>query len=210
MKNKKKSLTQDVYQQLKDLIIYNKLLPGDIITAGEMAERFNVSKTPVRDSLNALKHEGLVELLPQKGFLVSRVDVKDLSDLFQMRIILEGAAAEMAAKNISAEWLNSLIRLSRECQDNQENTYAFMRINYDFHMTIARGAENQYLYKFLSIVLNQLQRVLYSDLITGDPSDMYREHQELVQCIQNRDGNNARKAVITQIEASRNRIIKAI
>ena len=210
MEKNKKSLTQEVYQKLKDMIVYNGLLPGDIITVGEMAERFNVSKTPVRDSLYSLKHEGLVEVLPHKGFLVSRVDLKDLMDLFQIRIILEGSAAELAAKNISREYLNHLKKLSSDCKENHDDNQIFMRINFDFHITMAMGSGNQYLFKFLSNVLNQLQRVLYTDLITSDPSIMYREHKELVQYIEAGDGEKARQAVIRQIEATRNRIMKVM
>lgn len=206
----KQSLAQEVYGKLKELIIYNKIQPGDIITVGEMAERFNVSKTPVRDSLNALKHEGLIEVLPYKGYFVSRVDIKILLDLFQMRTILEGAAAELAAKNATAEIIEGLTALAYKDLTSQENTVSFMQTNFNFHMAIAAASGNQYLCKSLSNVLEQLQRVLYTDLISGDPEQMQKEHQELVQCIINQDHNEAKRLVNTQIEATRKRILKNI
>lgn len=206
----KQSLAQEVYGKLKELIIYNKIQPGDIITVGEMAERFNVSKTPVRDSLNALKHEGLIEVLPYKGYFVSRVDIKILLDLFQMRTILEGAAAELAAKNATAEIIEGLTALAYKDLTGQENTVSFMQTNFNFHMAIAAASGNQYLCKSLSNVLEQLQRVLYTDLISGDPEQMQKEHQELVQCIINQDHNEAKRLVNTQIEATRKRILKNI
>lgn len=206
----KQSLAQEVYGKLKELIIYNKIQPGDIITVGEMAGRFNVSKTPVRDSLNALKHEGLIEVLPYKGYFVSRVDIKILLDLFQMRTILEGAAAELAAKNATAEIIEGLTALAYKDLTSQENTVSFMQTNFNFHMAIAAASGNQYLCKSLSNVLEQLQRVLYTDLISGDPEQMQKEHQELVQCIINQDHNEAKRLVNTQIEATRKRILKNI
>nr|WP_315988152.1 GntR family transcriptional regulator [Desulforamulus aquiferis] len=206
----KQSLTEGVYQKIKDLIIYNGLLPGEIITVGEMAERFNVSKTPIRDSLNTLKHEGLVEVLPYKGFLVRRVDVKELLDLFQLRIILEGSGAELAAKNILPQQLEQLKDLASRCKESHENSHSLMRLNYDFHMAIAKGSGNQYIYSFLSNVLNQLQRVLYADLTAGNRSDMHVEHEDIIGFIQTGDGENARKALVSQIEATRNRIMKVV
>lgn len=208
MASNKKSLTQEVYGKLKSLIIYNKIMPGDVITVGELAERFNVSKTPVRDSLNTLMHEGLVEVLPYKGYLISRVDIKILLDLFQMREILEGASAELAALNANQDMIDRLLELANKNITVQR--IPFMQTNFNFHMAIAKASGNQYLCKCLSNVLEQLQRVLYSDLITGDPQLMQREHQELVQCIIKKDSQEAKSLITTQIEATRRRILKNI
>lgn len=208
MASNKKSLTQEVYGKLKSLIIYNKIMPGDVITVGELAERFNVSKTPVRDSLNTLMHEGLVEVLPYKGYLISRVDIKILLDLFQMREILEGASAELAALNATQDMIDRLLELANKNITVQR--IPFMQTNFNFHMAIAKASGNQYLCKCLSNVLEQLQRVLYSDLITGDPQLMQREHQELVQCIIKKDSQEAKSLITTQIEATRRRILKNI
>lgn len=208
MASNKKSLTQEVYGKLKSLIIYNKIMPGDVITVGELAKRFNVSKTPVRDSLNTLMHEGLVEVLPYKGYLISRVDIKILLDLFQMREILEGASAELAALNATQDMIDRLLELVNKNIAGQR--IPFMQTNFNFHMAIAKASGNQYLCKCLSNVLEQLQRVLYSDLITGDPQLMQREHQELVQCIINKDSKEAKSLITTQIEATRRRILKNI
>lgn len=209
MASNKKSLTQEVYGKLKSLIIYNKIMPGDVITVGELAKRFNVSKTPVRDSLNTLMHEGLVEVLPYKGYLISRVDIKILLDLFQMREILEGASAELAALNATQDMIESLLELVNKNIAGQSKK-PFMQTNFNFHMAIAKASGNQYLCKCLSNVLEQLQRVLYSDLITGDPQLMQREHQELVQCIIKKDSQEAKSLITTQIEATRRRVLKNI
>lgn len=209
MISKKASLMQEVYIKLKKMIILNELHPGDLITVGDLAERFNVSKTPVRDSLNTLKHEGLIEVLPYKGFLVSRIDVKELLDLFQMREIMEAAAVEMAIQNINPGIAESLTESAQSTCENDK--VSFMLTNFNFHMAVAKSSGNKYLCKFLSNILEQLQRVLYTDLLSvGDPAIMQKEHQELVRYIVSKDIEKAKMTISGQIEATRNRVLKNI
>lgn len=210
--SKKRNITQDIYLKIKELIVYDELKPGAMITVGELAEKFKVSNTPIRDSLNALKYEGLIEVLPHKGYFVTRVDLKDLQELFQMRIILEGAAVELATKNINSSWINILTDLANAdiTSENNETKLEFMKINYNFHTAVAQVAGNQYLYKSIANVLDRLQRVLYADLVSGDPSTMQKEHLEVIQCIAKGDAYKARDLMVLQIEASKNRIFNSI
>ncbi|MHB1651284.1 MAG: GntR family transcriptional regulator [Desulfitobacteriaceae bacterium] len=210
MEPKKQLLTEEVYQKIKDAIIYGKLAPGDILTVGELAEKFKVSKTPVRESLNALKHEGLIEVLPYKGYLVARVDVKVLLDLFQIRLILETAAAEIVGNGVGLEWIEKLTELAITPVNKNDPDYTvlFMKTNYNFHTAIAKASGNQYLYKYVSNTLNLLQRVLYSDLLIHDSTLLEREHLELVNYIRGKDSAGVRKSIVSQIEASKNRVLK--
>lgn len=202
-----------VYQKIKDMILYGDLKPGEILTVGSLAEHFDVSKTPVRDSLNTLKHEGLIEVLPYKGYMVARVDAKDLLDLFEMRIILEGSTAEMATRHAIPSAFEELMELAQiEVAGSAEESFAvkFQRTNFNFHSTIARMSGNRYLYDSVCNVLNQLQRVLYRDLLTGDPVGMRREHIELVQCLQAGEPEKAKKLVVQQIEYTKQRVLASV
>ena len=88
------SLRNRIVDALREEILTNRLKPGTVLLERECASRFGVSKTPVREALSLLVHEGLVELLPRKGYLVSSITVRDAQDDFELRVILEGAAAE--------------------------------------------------------------------------------------------------------------------
>lgn len=202
-----------VYQKIKEMILYGELKPGEIITVGNLAEVFNVSKTPVRDSLNTLKHEGLIEVLPYKGYMVSRVDAKDLLDLFEMRIILEGSATEMATQHANSKAYDELMALAQiEVMESGNECVAvqFQRVNFNFHTAIAKLSGNHYLYDSVCNVLNHLQRVLYRDLLTGDPVTMSQEHIELVQCIQSGDSENAKRLAVQQIEMTKQRVLGSL
>jgi DNA-binding GntR family transcriptional regulator len=202
-----------VYQKIKEMILYGDLKPGEIITVGNLAESFDVSKTPVRDSLNTLKHEGLIEVLPYKGYMVSRVDAKDLLDLFEMRIILEGSATEMATRHANTAAYGKLMKLAQiEVVESAEESVAvqFQRTNFNFHAAIAKMSGNHYLYDSICNVLNHLQRVLYRDLLTGDPVIMSREHIELMQCMQAGEPEKAKQLAVQQIEETKQRVLASL
>ena len=202
-----------VYQKIKEMILYGELKPGEFLTVGNLAECFNVSKTPVRDSLNTLKHEGLIDVLPYKGYMVSRVDAKDLLDLFDMRIILEGSATEMATRHANPPAYDELMKLAQiEVVESTEESVAvqFQRTNFNFHVAIAKLSGNHYLYDSVCHVLNHLQRVLYRDLLTGDPVTMSREHIELVQCMKAGNPKNAKELAVQQIETTKQRVLGSV
>ena len=82
---------------------------------GELAERFGVSKTPVREALSMLRARGFVEVIPYKGYLVSQISLADVQDLFEARIVLEEAIAGLAAERINDETVGSLEEMA--CAD---------------------------------------------------------------------------------------------
>lgn len=204
----KYSLTEKVYRQIKELIIYGHVQPGESLNVNEIAQRFQVSKTPVREAFNALKHEGLVEILPYKGCLVSRMNLKDLQELFDLRALLEGAAAEMAALHATDKKLARLEALvCTDLNDTEEkDPIFFMKLNFDFHVAVAEAGNNDQLRKILVNIMDPLQRVLYLDLNIGSTHSMINEHRQLVDLIRKRDAAGAKALMIEHIRDARNRI----
>ena len=90
-------LRSQVTEILRDAILSGQLAPGSVLVERELAERLGVSKTPVREALSLLDHEGLVQTVPRKGYFVSPITVQDVHNYFGLRLILECASAEMAA-----------------------------------------------------------------------------------------------------------------
>ena len=88
MKNKRKSLSDEVFEKLKNDIVNVRYKQGEFITEAEVAHRFRISKTPAREALNRLNVEGFVESIPHKGYLVKSLSVNDILNLYQFRTIL--------------------------------------------------------------------------------------------------------------------------
>lgn len=210
-KVEKASLTDQVYRQLKDMIVYGELQAGEPIHAGDLAERFQTSKTPIRDAINILKHEGLVEIIPYKGCLVSQVNLKDLDELIGLRLILEGSAAELAASYASRQAIDKLEQLAGADIPPLSgiSEVDYMRLNFDFHAAVAEASNNGRLKKLIINNLDNMQRVLYLDMKIGSTNTMNDEHREIVEMIKNKDPQAAKKRMIEHILGTRNRIFSS-
>src|SRR6266513_2300118 len=108
-----RSLTARVYNDLKRDILHCTLRPGQDVYEGQLAERYGVSKTPIREALNTLRQEGYVQVMPRRGYRISPVSVQDVQHIFHVRLLLEPSAAELAAQRISGEQLVELRRLAQ-------------------------------------------------------------------------------------------------
>jgi DNA-binding GntR family transcriptional regulator len=204
----KGSLAEKAYVITKEKIVYGNISSGEIVTVGDLALQLNMSKTPVRDALNRLKSEGLLKLLPYKGYMVSQVDLKDLEDLLVLRVFLEGGAAELAAIHANSIWIEKLTSLANFefTHEDLQSQNDFLKINFDFHVMVAEASGNKRLKALVANTLDQLQRVLYFDLKISHPYSMKSEHLELVEVIKRRDPIKAKEVAIKHIENSRSRI----
>jgi DNA-binding GntR family transcriptional regulator len=95
------SLTEQAYEALRDDILHSRLPPGSSVAEALLADRFGVSKTPVREALRLLAHDGLVLVLPRKGYVVRPLGFDDVAEVFSLRILLEpGVAADAARRRL--------------------------------------------------------------------------------------------------------------
>ncbi|WP_438431468.1 GntR family transcriptional regulator [Gorillibacterium sp. sgz500922] len=206
--DKEPSLTDKVYKEIKEMIVYGQLKPGEALSVGEFADRFNVSKTPVREAFHFLKHDGLIDILPYKGGLVSQLNLKDLGELFTLRVLLEGGAAELAAIHATEpaiRKLESLVDVDISSLD-QADGISIMKRNFDFHEAVAEAGNNLRLKKMIVHILDTMQRVLYLDLRIGSTFSM-NDHRQLVDLIKQRDPAAAKKRMVDHITNTRNRIL---
>lgn len=96
---RRRGLSQEAYQRLRDAIISGELAPDEPLSEAALAQRFDVSRTPVREALARLASDGLVRNIPNRGSRVAGISLSDVRELFQMREVLEGLAARLAAQN---------------------------------------------------------------------------------------------------------------
>jgi DNA-binding GntR family transcriptional regulator len=207
------SLAEQAYLRLRQEILVCTLAPGQVVTERELARRYDMSKTPMREGLAQVCHDGLVQRLPGRGYMVAPITIMDLRDLFGMRLILEVAAAERAARDPSpalvAE-LRTLATISYDPGDPQSHVQ-FLNGNRVFHLTLAHAAGNRRLTLTLEGLLVELDRSFYLGLRLRDSSgEMKREHEEVVAYLERGEVESLKDCITQQILTSQNRILEAI
>ena len=200
-----------VYEAMKEEIITGQLPPGSIISELTLAERYQTSRTPVREACQFLQKDGLLEAVPHKGFFVAEITMKQVQDIYQLRLVLEGTCARIAAEKISRSEIQELEALGRPITFTASNQQSFRRsteLNRRFHLRIAEITGNQELIKILSNILDKITRAQY--LEAKKAPMVVGEHEGIVRAIKGRDPAAAEKAMVTHIQNSLDRLLNVI
>jgi DNA-binding GntR family transcriptional regulator len=198
-----------VYDQLKRSIISGGISAGTILNEAELVQSLNVGKTPIREALIMLSHDGLVDAMPRVGYVVTRLTIRDMLEIFALRILLEVDAVGIAVERITG---NDFLKL--EENNNKEETLAGKgpgaplkeqgyQLNREFHLIIAQATGNQRLVRLIQDLIDDLERALSFDPYIVDPS----QHGGIILCLKNRDKVQAQAAMRNHIEETRNRIV---
>lgn len=209
-------LRDDVYARIKRSVLTCELAPGAEMREQELAEGFGVSKSPVRDALHRLHMEGLIEVLPRKGYRVKTISLEDALELYEMRIILECACVERAARASSKSDLDALdvYRRGPDTHSQQE----WIDYNREFHIAIASISGNNRLLgaakdvivafdRLTSASVSQLQNVTTKGVAAFDEMD--REHCEIIDALQARDAQAAMSIMQLHVQKSRTRFLES-
>lgn len=195
-------LVSDIYELVRKDITAGALRVGDRVTEVDLAERFGVSRTPVRDAVSRLEADGLLTNEPRRGLVVTVLSHQQVVELYFMREILEGASARLAAQSASDIELSMLEELSNKEMVSLDDTAVLLDINRNFHRLMMLAAHNRYLLRSLS-QLTLTMSLLPSLLDKGDRAhSAAHEHHAIVQALLARDREAAEEAARKHIRAS--------
>lgn len=207
------SLTDRVYQLLRNDILTCALEPGRELSEAELAQRFDVSKTPVREALATLRQEGFVRTFPRRGYQVVPITFGDMSELFDLRTILEAGAAELACARITDAELDQLQKLADVVYDRAEqpSLQRFIKANRDFHAAIAQASGNERLQTLIIRQIDELERFFYLGARLRDVnSETTNDHHAIVDVLRKRDPAAARAIMIQHNDLTREGLFKAL
>ncbi|BCP52378.1 GntR family transcriptional regulator [Kaistia sp. 32K] len=209
----KASLTDKVYNLLRAEILTCALEPGRELSEAELALRFDVSKTPVREALATLRSEGFVRTFPRRGYQVVPITFGDLNKLFDLRKILEAGAAELACARITDAELDHLQKLADVVYERgeQPSLQRFIKANRDFHSAIAKASGNERLQLMITRQIDELERFFYLGARLRDVNnETISDHQAIVEVLRSRDPVAAREIMIKHNEITREGLFRAL
>lgn len=191
------NLSTRVYNQIKNLILYNEVLPGQKLHHQELSERLGVSRTPVREALTRLVQEGYVSFLPNRGFTCKEIRLQEANELYDLREALEAFAVEKAIEHLTDEVLHEL-SMKLDCYGaDVQKRFTRERLIYDqeIHLEIARLSGNETLIKTLTQVF---ERIILKRRTDGlyDPARGITAHQEHLQLFEAMKKHDVQRAVV--------------
>lgn len=207
------SLADEAYSQLKRRIIRCQMPPDLLVTESQLVRESGLGKTPVREALARLVQDGLVQNIPRLGYEIAPITLGDVDELFGLRLILEPAAAELAAGRIDPAHLRRLDQLCAVTAhpDSTEGLDQHLKANRDLHVAVARSAGNRRLAESIERLMDEGERMLRLGLLFGNPWDqIIHEHKQLVDALIAGDAAEARRVSIDQIRAAQRNVTSAL
>lgn len=193
--------------ELRRMILTGEFEPGEVLVEPRLAERFGTSKTPAREALHILAAEGLLTVLPKKGYLVQTMTQQDLQEVLDLRMLLEPHAAAEAARlrnEQAVARLRTILESQREVSQN--DPLAAMRTAREFHRVIAQTAQNSRLEAQLLRSLDETARAHYviPDLQAHmSTAEELVEHERIVEAIAQGDVTAAERAMRVHLRTIR-------
>jgi DNA-binding GntR family transcriptional regulator len=205
----------EAYAALRTAILRCELPPSAVVTELQLATRFGFGRAAVRSALTRLSHEGLVRVLPRRGYGVAPVTFKHVQDLYGTRLVVEPAVARLAAEVATPELLAELEHWNRGCllAPGQSDLIAPREANKAFHATVGRASGNGRLAVLSATLMDELDRVLYLPHLAPLWERLERtveEHQRIIGALRARDAGAAERAAADHVLANRRDAIEAL
>ncbi len=188
-----RSQSEEAYIRIRDRIVCLDMPPGSVVEEGRLRDELEIGRTPIREALQRLAWENLVRSVPHRGTFVTNVNITDLARITEVRVVLEGHAARLAAerrglgdKEAIAELLERLDAVERT------NQRELMQLDQQVHRQIYRSARNSFLENTLERYFNLSLRLWFLVLDRGVRlREAVEEHIELLRAVVAGDGQRA-------------------
>lgn len=188
------SLSDQAYERIRRKIVTLELAPGGVINEATLQIELNLGRTPIREALRRLSFEKLVTIIPRRGMFVTDIGIVDLQRLFEVRLVAEELAAQLAAKRGTAEhWRKMRLLISQfPTEDTPITNNQWITLDEAFHNMIYQAANNPFLHDTLIYYYTHSLRLWYFFLADiGDMREAIKQHQNIYEALVASDADKA-------------------
>lgn len=186
------TLTEQIVNRLRDMIIQNQLIPGDYIRERVICSQLNVSRTPLREALHILATEGLIALIPNRGAVIASPSANEIEDMLQVLAVLEGFAGEKACLRATQEEIAEIKALHFEMMAafSRGDRLEYFKLNQRVHLSIVAAARSQTLKEHHGLLNARLYRIRYQSNLHNEAwQTATGEHSEIMDALERRDAS---------------------
>lgn len=202
------TISEEVYEHLRRELLAASFAPGEILREIDLSNRFNVSRTPVREAIKRLAQEGLLEVLPSRGARVRELTVTEAANTYEVRSVVEAKAAALAAKYATPQDVVHLTALLDEILAIDDADYpAHLVADNNFHMAIAKLSRNEVLLEVIDMLNSRITRTKIVTRRTNPSEATAQQHRNILAAIAAGDSEAAAAAMKAHIDSYRTMIV---
>jgi DNA-binding GntR family transcriptional regulator len=200
--------SEKAYHLIKEKIITLELGPSSVIDEHSLMKELGLGRTPIREALQRLDAEGLVHIVPRRGMFVADISITDLQEIFEVRIVLAGFCARVAAQRVTANQIAQMEAVLQDLEQVQSGDYkTLMEIDRRFQRLMYKTAGNDILAESLDRLYDLSLRIWYLVLYQlGDVRDAIEQHRQVLEALKAKDGARAEALIKEHILQFQQRI----
>lgn len=211
------SLQEQTYQALRTAILSGELTPGQRLVETHLAEKLQVSRTPIREAIRQLQHEDLIAVDSMRGLRVATISMTDAVQLYDCRIALEQLSVAGACQNATESQLKELELMVEQAEKlvnskpSQLTSFRLLDLDYRFHRQLAQSSGNPWLVSLLDQVFDKMQLLRIQTTKNNlNVLEIRTEHRRIYEPVRERNLQAAVQAIKAHLIASKERVIKEV
>ena len=192
------TLREKILENIRDAIVSGSLKAGSRVSEPELAERYGISRTPIREAFRQLESEGYLTVIPRRGAIVSEFSPKDVEEFYAIKSIMEGYAARRACEKLTKKDLDRLQAINDKLAElaRAGDIKHFFKVHSDFHELFIKAADNEKLHELIAGLVTKFQRLRFTSLsLPGRMEISVQEHEKIIDAFRNRDADLAETLV---------------
>jgi DNA-binding GntR family transcriptional regulator len=198
-------------EQLREAIIRGVYQPGQRLKQNELARSLGCSPVPVREALHRLAAEGFIVIDPQRGARVADFNCRELEEMYEIRMMLEGRATQRAAERMTPEMARRVGAILNKMDVEDITPVDWVRLNWEFHDSLYACADQEFLRKTISNLRRNMEPYLRLDVAqVGNYAAGRRDHRRILQACERGDGKLASRYAIAHLRRTADGIIKYV
>lgn len=206
------TLREKIVETVRNAIVNGQIPAGARVAEPELADRFGISRTPIREAFRQLESEGFITVIPRKGAIVASLSAKDISDFYDLKMVLEGYAARCAAKVLTEKELTKMEAVNRQMEiaSTKKDLRKVLSLHNEFHEIFLKSCGNEKLYSIVQNMVMQFQRFRLILAMRGKLEGSIRQHREIIEAFRRQDADLAESLVIKNAQYGKKVLLREL
>jgi len=206
------TLREAIADSLREAILQGLLKAGEKISEPELAAKFGISRTPIREAFRQLDSEGFLKVIPRRGARVAPLTEKDVVEFYDVKAVLEGYAARLACTRLTDRDLERMSQLNTQMAqaDGSKEYKQVFRWHMDFHSVFLKACGNEHLYELIQMLVSKFQRFRMLLALAGKSERSIQQHKQIIDAFRRKDVVLAEKLVIENAMTGKEMIVGEI
>jgi len=206
------TLREKIVETVRNAIVNGQIAAGARVAEPDLADHFGISRTPIREAFRQLESEGFITVIPRKGAIVASLSAKDISDFYDLKMVLEGYAARCATKVLTEKEMAKMEAVNRQMEvaAARKDLRKVLVLHNEFHDIFLKACGNEKLHAIVQNMVMQFQRFRLILAMRGKIEGSIRQHWEIIAAFRKRNADMAESLVIKNAQYGKKVLLREL